>query len=400
MPDSLVEVENAGKKFCRDLKKSLWYGVKDSVNDLLNKDSNPRLRVDEFWANKEISFQLNRGECLGLLGRNGAGKTTLLKMLNGLIKPDSGSITIRGRVGAMIALNAGFNPILTGRENILINGSILGQSRRQLADKLDEIVAFAEIDKFIDSPVRTYSSGMNVRLGFAVATILVNPDVLLLDEVLAVGDSAFRAKCLNRISDKLANSAVIFVSHSDEQIRRICTRALLLERGLVKYASTNVSEALAFYENESTTHHSQHEISWETPGCDILEISVSPAETTNLRLTENSEITIKALIKPYRRVENPTFHLLVRSNNGTVTLCLESDANQSLKANQTIEFNFSATLPGLLTGPYTLGFGLNDQQNNQIVLRTQNLCSGLVTTTSLYQVTQKARLTLTTQELA
>jgi lipopolysaccharide transport system ATP-binding protein len=237
----LVKVDRVSKKFCRDLKKSLWYGVKDVASELLPSPSNstsniqnskfsPSLRDGEFWANKDISFELRRGECLGLVGHNGAGKTTLLKMLNGLIKPDTGSIEMRGRVGALIALGAGFNPILTGRENIYVNGSILGLTQREISEKIDDIIDFSEIGEFIDSPVQSYSSGMAVRLGFAVATAM-NPDVLILDEVLAVGDGNFRSKCIRRIGNILADCAVIFVSHESYQIRRICDRILWLKHG-------------------------------------------------------------------------------------------------------------------------------------------------------------------------
>lgn len=203
--DTLIRCENLSKKFCRDLKRSLWYGLTSSTANLFGNhcSDSAKLREGEFWANNDISFELKRGECLGLIGKNGAGKTTLLKMLNGLIKPDIGRIEMRGRIGALIALGAGFNPVLTGRENIYVNSSILGISKREVRARFDEIVEFSELCDFIDTPVRNYSSGMSVRLGFAVAVVLMKPDVLLLDEVLAVGDAAFRAKCLNRIIELL-----------------------------------------------------------------------------------------------------------------------------------------------------------------------------------------------------
>ena len=188
------------------------------------------MRPGEFWALEDVSFELRRSECLGLIGANGAGKTTLLKMLNGLIRPDQGRIEIHGRVGALIALGAGFNPILTGRENIYVNGSVLGLSKREIDEKVDGIIDFAEIWDFIDSPVQSYSSGMQVRLGFAVATAL-EPDVLLLDEVLAVGDMAFRTKCFQRIGAILDRCAVIFVSHDAVQVSRICDYCLYLKAG-------------------------------------------------------------------------------------------------------------------------------------------------------------------------
>lgn len=247
--DVLISCENVGKKFCRDLKKSLWYGVKDSASKFFKPRTSSRdshlasdsdLRPGEFWANKDINFELKRGECLGLIGRNGAGKTTLLKLLNGLIKPDSGKITMRGRVGALIALGAGFNPVLTGRENIRVNGAILGMSQTQILDRLEEIVEFAELNEFIDSPVRNYSSGMTVRLGFAAASLLVEPDVLILDEVLAVGDSAFRHRCYSKVNQLMQHSAVILVSHSMEHIAQCATSVGLMQKGkMTTYVDTN-----------------------------------------------------------------------------------------------------------------------------------------------------------------
>ncbi|MEA5620670.1 ABC transporter ATP-binding protein [Cronbergia sp. UHCC 0137] len=230
----LVSVQGVSKRFCRSLKKSLWYGLQDIGSEILGRKYEHELRPDEFWAVNDVSFELRRGECLGLIGRNGAGKTTLLRMLNGLIKPDKGRIEMRGRVGALIALGAGFNPILTGKENIYVNASVLGLSKKEIDNKIDEIIDFAEIGDFIDSPVQTYSSGMQVRLGFAIATAL-NPDILILDEVLAVGDAAFRFKCYRKIDSLLTKSAVIFVSHNMPDVQRICNYSMLLSFGQVEY---------------------------------------------------------------------------------------------------------------------------------------------------------------------
>jgi lipopolysaccharide transport system ATP-binding protein len=248
--DLLVNVEGVSKKFCRRLKRSLWYGVQDTISDLLARENPaPELRREEFWAIDGISFQLRRGECVGLIGRNGAGKSTLLKMLNGLIKPDRGRIEMRGRVCALIELGAGFNPVLTGRENIYINGAVLGLSRSEIDSKIDDIIDFAEVGDFIDAPVRSYSSGMHVRLGFAVATAL-EPDVVLLDEVLAVGDENFQAKCYNRIGKLLARAAVIFVSHDSYQITKICDRAILLRNGQIELSGPP-GEVLSVYASEN-----------------------------------------------------------------------------------------------------------------------------------------------------
>ena len=239
--DVLVRVENVSKRFCRSLKRSLWYGLEDLGSELgghrhggggglPQSSADVDLRKDEFWAVKDVSFELRRGECLGLIGRNGAGKTTLLRMLNGLIKPDTGRIEMKGRVGALIALGAGFNPVLSGRENIYVNAGVMGLGKRETEQKLEEIVDFAEIGEFIDAPLQTYSSGMQVRLGFAASTIL-DPDVLILDEVLAVGDTSFRYKCYRRMDQMRSNSAVIFVSHDMPNIGRICNVAMVMQKG-------------------------------------------------------------------------------------------------------------------------------------------------------------------------
>lgn len=253
MSDTLVKVENVSKKFCRSLKRSLWYGMQDIGAELLGRSHQgqnglPPLRADEFWAVQDINFELKRGDCLGLIGRNGAGKSTLLKMLNGLLKPDTGRIEMRGRIGALIELGTGFNPILTGRENVYVNGSVLGFSKKEIDRKFEAIVEFAEIDDFIDMPVKNYSSGMKVRLGFAVAAQM-DPDVLLVDEVLAVGDVGFRIKCYNEIYRIMERAAVIFVSHSMPQVGKVCTRGMLLTNGTPDVVSHNIAEVIGAYYN-------------------------------------------------------------------------------------------------------------------------------------------------------
>jgi len=240
----LVKAEGVSKRFCRSLKRSLWYGVQDIGNELIGrKGDQGTLRKNEFWAVNNITFELKRGQCLGLIGPNGAGKSTLLKMLNGLIKPDQGHITMRGRVGALIELGAGFNPILTARENIYVNGSILGFSKKEIDHKFDAILDFAELEEFVDTPVQNFSSGMKVRLGFSIAAQM-EPDILIIDEVLAVGDVGFVAKCFGFISQLLPTCAVIFVSHSMPNISRICSRVLVIDGGRAVYAGADVSKGI------------------------------------------------------------------------------------------------------------------------------------------------------------
>lgn len=245
----LIKVEGVRKKFCRSLRKSLQYGMQDIAADLMGQRMSSKLRRGEFYAVDDISFELRRRECLGIIGRNGAGKTTLLKMLNGLIKPDAGRITVRGRVGALIALGAGFNPLLSGRENIYVNGAILGMKKAEIRAKLEGIIDFAELREFIDAPVQSYSSGMVVRLGFAIA-IHCHPDSLLLDEVLAVGDTAFQSKCFNTLNE-LRNRGIgfILVSHNLSSIDAFCDRVVYLKQGRSVYVGSTQT-AIAKYNRD------------------------------------------------------------------------------------------------------------------------------------------------------
>ena len=262
MSETLIQVEGLSKKFCRDLKRSLWYGLNDLASELRggHREHQDELRPQEFWSVRDINFEVKRGECLALIGPNGAGKSTLLRMLNGLIKPNVGKITLHGRVNGLIALGAGFNPILTGRENVYVNGAVLGFSKKEIDEKYEEIVEFSELREFMDTPVRNYSSGMTVRLGFAIAAQM-EPDVLLLDEVLAVGDAGFRAKCFNTIMDTMQRAAVIFVSHSMPQIARVANKVLVMEHGECKLLTQDVGLAMEKYYGSFRQSESRQQIS-------------------------------------------------------------------------------------------------------------------------------------------
>jgi ABC-type polysaccharide/polyol phosphate transport system ATPase subunit len=196
--------------------------------------SRGRLRAEDVWALRDVSFSVEPGSAVGLIGRNGSGKTTLLRLVSGIIKPTDGSVDVGGRVGSLLELGAGFHPDFTGRENVFLNGSILGLKRAYIRERLDEIVAFAGLERFIDLPVRTYSSGMYMRLGFAIAAHL-DSDVLLLDEVFAVGDEAFQRKCFGKILEfKQRGGTIVFVSHDAGAVERLCERAILLRDGRVE----------------------------------------------------------------------------------------------------------------------------------------------------------------------
>ena len=231
-PVRVLEVENVSKKFCRALKRSLMYGAVDLMKDFAGMQVDRlQLREKEFFALDDVNFSLDQGETLGIVGRNGSGKSTLLRLIAGIFPPDSGRITVRGRVGALIALGAGFHPHLTGRENIFLNGSIMGMSQPEIQRKLDAIIEFAELNEFIDAPVSTYSSGMTVRLGFAIASHS-EPSLILVDEVLAVGDLAFALKCYRKVEEYRSNGgSTLLVSHSNQLIRNFCKKAIWLQQG-------------------------------------------------------------------------------------------------------------------------------------------------------------------------
>ncbi|PIE34920.1 ABC transporter ATP-binding protein [candidate division KSB3 bacterium] len=235
--DVVISVEHVSKKFCRNLRRSMAYGMVDLSKNLLGlSPKNGQLRKDEFWALDDISFELKRGETLGIVGMNGSGKSTLLRLLTGIFPPDKGEIRVNGQVGALVAVGAGFHPHMTGRENIFLNGTILGMSKREIQEKFDDIVNFSEIGDFLDAPVSTYSSGMRVRLGFSVA-IHCKPDILLIDEVLSVGDVGFRNKSLQYMAEyREQANAIIFISHNLEQIRVLCSRLLILDKGEIIYS--------------------------------------------------------------------------------------------------------------------------------------------------------------------
>ncbi len=249
--DTVLQIEHLSKKFSITLKRSMYYGMLDIARCMIGfpVDSG-KLRKGEFWALDDVSFDLKRGESLGIIGVNGSGKSTLLRLITGIFPPDKGKVSFRGRVGALIAVGAGFHPHMTGRENIYLNGTILGMTRKEIDRKLDEIIDFAEIGEFIEAPVNNYSSGMRVRLGFSIA-VHCEPDILLVDEILSVGDLSFRNKSMRKMAEfRERANALIFISHNLEQVRVLCERTIVLDQGKIAYIG-NTHDALVFYEESS-----------------------------------------------------------------------------------------------------------------------------------------------------
>jgi lipopolysaccharide transport system ATP-binding protein len=253
MNTAVIEAQGISKRYERGARSSSGL-LRDTLARKLRSPWTvfQRQKPDTFWALNDVSLQVREGEVMGLIGRNGSGKTTLLKILSRITRPTSGRAEIHGRVGSLLEVGTGFHPELTGRENAYLSGAILGMSKQEITRKFDEIVAFAELDKFIDTPVKHYSSGMFVRLAFAVAAHL-EPEILLVDEVLAVGDIKFQRKCLGKMGDVArAGRTIILVSHQLNQIRRLCQRVVWLEGGTVRDTGPT-AEVVSAYETAMTS---------------------------------------------------------------------------------------------------------------------------------------------------
>jgi lipopolysaccharide transport system ATP-binding protein len=250
MSDHAIKVESLGK--CYHIPKQReghYLTLRDRLTTVFKRGSVDQLRED-FWALKDVSFDLPKGEVLGVIGRNGSGKSTLLKMISRITEPTKGRITVHGRVSCLLEVGTGFHPELTGRENIYLNGAILGMRKNEVAASFDEIVAFAEVEQFLDTPVKRYSSGMYVRLAFAVAAHL-EPEILIVDEVLAVGDAAFQKKCLGKMRDvaQQKGRTVLFVSHNLSSVRQLTTRCLVLEKGQLVYQGSPENAISRYVQN-------------------------------------------------------------------------------------------------------------------------------------------------------
>ncbi|MDB9483444.1 ABC transporter ATP-binding protein, partial [Dolichospermum circinale CS-537/05] len=261
MSDTVIRVENLGKKYIIGHQQQERYtALRDVITDkvksigsLINpqaKNENPAF--EEFWALKDVSFDIKQGDRVGIIGRNGAGKSTLLKILSRITEPTTGSIKIKGRVASLLEVGTGFHPELTGRENIFLNGAILGMGKEEIKRKFDEIVAFAEVEKFLDTPVKRYSSGMYVRLAFAVAAHL-EPEILIVDEVLAVGDAQFQKKCLGKMEDVgKEGRTVLFVSHNMTALKSLCNQAISLSHGKISQIGS-VGDVVSNYLTSSSS---------------------------------------------------------------------------------------------------------------------------------------------------
>lgn len=300
-----IRAEGLGKRY--RVGHSVPYGsLRDSLSALFRAPGRALARLggegrddDLIWALRDVSFEVGRGEVVGILGRNGSGKSTLLKVLARITEPTAGWAEVRGRIGSLLEVGTGFHPELTGRENVYVNGAILGMRRAEIARKFDEIVAFAEVERFIDTPVKHYSSGMQMRLAFAVAAHL-EPEILLIDEVLAVGDSAFQRKCLGKMDDvSRQGRTVLFVSHQMNQIRRLCGRCVWLTAGQTAMMGATAEVASAY--EASFMEAASASATSRSPGAAFLTWTLGSGETPSHALSTFGQVTVRFVL----RVDHP-----------------------------------------------------------------------------------------------
>jgi lipopolysaccharide transport system ATP-binding protein len=307
MSDAIIKVEGLGKKYLlkhQATGRPRYVALRDVLADKAKSlfknrraEAGNQKSVEEFWALKDVSFEVKRGEAVGIIGRNGAGKSTLLKLLSRITEPTTGCIRLRGRVASLLEVGTGFHPELTGRENIFLNGAVLGMARTEIKKKFDEIVAFAEVEKFLDTPVKRYSSGMYMRLAFAVAAHL-EPEILIVDEVLAVGDASFQKKCLGKMQDVSGKDGrtVIFVSHNIGAITQLCSHAILLSHGQI-VSSGETTKVTARYLDSSDKQWSEK--NWDdnhlAPGDDSVKLK-------KVRVIDENFVTVSENVDVRRRI--------------------------------------------------------------------------------------------------
>ncbi|MEO6729271.1 MAG: ABC transporter ATP-binding protein [Candidatus Dojkabacteria bacterium] len=311
-PDNVIEVEHLYKKFTRSLKRSLFYGLSDVTRNMLGTNYDQgKLRKGEFWSLEDINFTLKKGEALGIIGQNGSGKTTLLRIINGIFPPDKGEVRVKGKIGALIAVGAGFHPHMTGRENIYLNGTILGMTKEDIEREYENIINFADIGDFIDAPVATYSSGMTIRLGFSIA-IHSKPEILLADEVLAVGDLGFALKCYRKIAEyRESGGSIILVSHGLQLIRNTCKEVLWIDKGVTKEYGDAQSVCDHYekfiLEKDSKNTEGMGSIIHTDDKVRITGVEFFNTETKNKEVKVGDPLTIRINFDSQRKINKPIF---------------------------------------------------------------------------------------------
>jgi len=388
--DVVIRAEGLGKRYLighqaererytalRDVLARSLKGLTRSARDLIGgRQLIAGDEIEEFWALKDVNFEIRRGEVVGIIGRNGAGKSTLLKVLSRITEPSAGRVTIKGRVASLLEVGTGFHPELSGRENIYLNGAILGMSRAEIVRKFDEIVDFSGVEKFLDTPVKRYSSGMYVRLAFAVAAHL-DPEILVVDEVLAVGDAEFQKKCLGKMGEIAGKGGrtVLFVSHALASISQLCQTAILLDSGHIQSIGAT-HDVLATYAANAGGQRAGFERSGPMPshphlrGAQILSIEKAALPEAGLKLTLAFEIET-------REQASVTFDIRILSSIGAAICVLlplseQGPLNFSLQPGRTI-FNAAIRMPQLTTGEYIIGIDIVAVPGAHVEMNTEVL---------------------------
>lgn len=376
MTDIAIRCEGLGKQYRigeRERYKTLRDTIADTVSApfrRLKSISNPQpaARNSEFWALKDVSFEVKRGEVVGIIGRNGAGKSTLLKILSRITAPTTGEVNIHGRVGSLLEVGTGFHPELTGRENVFLNGAILGMKRVEIERKFDEIVTFAEIEKFIDTPVKRYSSGMYVRLAFAVAAHL-EPDILVIDEVLAVGDLQFQNKCFGKV-DEVAKSGrtVLFVSHNIGAIQSFCHNALWIDMGRIKKYGNCLRVTTSYLEGHKDVD-TEGKFTLQQHLRGNREITLSSAKLFGMDGEPKSSFLIG---EPFMvdftyeaaREVTGTFWVLISSADGTFIISsFQKDTERPIRLEDAGKLSVEISDTALLPGSYFISVGAFNASN-------------------------------------
>jgi len=367
MEDRIIKFEGVSKKFCKDLRRSMYYGVKDVAKNIFGIPSRTEiLRDDEFWALDDVSFEVRKGETLGIIGPNGAGKTTILKLIAGILYPDRGRVEVDGKVGSLIEIGAGFHPNLTGRENIYVNGAILGMSKKEIDRKINDIIEFADIGDFINSPVKYYSAGMYVRLGFSIA-VHSEPDILLVDEVLAVGDEEFQRRCIRKIKVMLKkNISLILVSHNLTLVNGICEEVILLSNGKVGKRG-KPEEVISHYissleeETKNVTYTSYGPM-LITKDAEVVESKILNKKGEEIyTINSGEEVIFSFKIKFNERVDNPIFTIHIKNEIGEEVYGINTNLKYiktgSFKKGEIIIIHFKQKIM-LVNRNYSVTFGV------------------------------------------
>lgn len=372
--EPIIEVKHLSKQYnigvdttYKTLSESFTSAVKHPIKTL--KDF--RRQNETFWALKDVNFEVERGEVLGIIGRNGAGKSTLLKILSRITSPTEGEVLLRGRVGSLLEVGTGFHPELSGRENIYFNGAILGMKRKEIDNKFDEIVNFSGVEKFLDTPLKRYSSGMQVRLAFSVAAHL-DPEIMIVDEVLAVGDAQFQKKCLGKMESlSLEGRTVLFVSHDMESIGRLCTRGIYLKNGKNVY-DDSIDEVIKQYFKESSTPNegfSKNGIS--------VKVSFLDNNRSEVNVWEyNKELIVRVDLKSEKPLYEPAIDLAFYSEGNVKIFAIRSDQltdHFSGKSVTELSTEFVLKNIGIGCNFLTVDLGIKANKNPRYLAMWQNI---------------------------